>query len=92
MGRVAIGGDANLNGTVDTTDFNILAANFASSGQNWLGADFNGDTIIDTLDFNVLASNFSQTTPPQLGAALVPEPGALALVILTIALLRCRRH
>jgi thermolabile hemolysin len=86
----ALGGDANLDASVDTTDFNILAANFGSAGQNWLRADFNGDTIIDTLDFNVLASNFAQTTPPQMGAALVPEPSVLAMGIFTVALLRRR--
>src|SRR5206468_4224126 len=48
----ALGGDANLDGTVDTIDFNILASNFSNTGANWLVGDFNADTSVDTLDFN----------------------------------------
>src|SRR5205814_7074794 len=52
-------GDANLDGSVDTIDFNILAANFSdNSAPGWGAADFNGDGSVDTTDFNLLASNF----------------------------------
>jgi hypothetical protein len=53
-------GDANHDATVDTTDFNILAAHFSQSG-NYGDADFNYDGTVDTTDFNLLASNFSAT-------------------------------
>jgi Big-like domain-containing protein/dockerin type I repeat protein len=53
-------GDANHDASVDTTDFNILAAHFSLSG-NYGDADFNYDGTVDTTDFNLLASNFSAT-------------------------------
>src|SRR5207244_357464 len=37
--RLTKSGDADLNGTVDTVDFNLLAASFGQSGKSW----FNGD-------------------------------------------------
>jgi hypothetical protein len=83
-----LAGDANLDASVDTSDFNILAANFNALGANWLTADFNGDTIVDTLDFNALAANFGQNTTPQLGASLVPEPQAFALIGLALVCFR----
>src|SRR5204863_3536697 len=55
--RYTYSGDANLDGTVDTVDFNILASNFGASGTIWSQADFNYDSSVDTVDFNLLASN-----------------------------------
>jgi dockerin type I repeat protein len=70
-------GDANLDGTVDTIDFNLLAASFSQTGKVWFSGDFNYDGSVDTTDFNLLASNFSQTlSAPALGS-LVPEPVTL---------------
>src|SRR5207247_7564073 len=41
-------GDANVNGTVDLTDFTFLAANFNKpSGAVWQQGDFNYDTKVD---------------------------------------------
>ena len=37
--KYAYNGDANLDGAVDTVDFNALAANFGQSGRNWSEAD-----------------------------------------------------
>src|SRR5438132_1237474 len=44
-------GDANLDGGVDTVDFNLLAANFSGSSKGWTRGDFNFDTVADTVDF-----------------------------------------
>jgi hypothetical protein len=79
-------GDANLDGTVDTIDFNSLAANFGAIGKVWTQADFNYDGVVDTLDFNQLAANFGYTLPqPGGGAALVPEPGCIAVLALALS-------
>jgi hypothetical protein len=56
--------DANHDKTVDTLDFNALAANFGLSGQDYAHADFNYDGTVDTLDFNALASKFGTTLAP----------------------------
>jgi fibronectin-binding autotransporter adhesin len=83
-------GDANLDGKVDTLDFNSLAANFGGTNKVWSQADFNYDGKVDTLDFNNLAANFGKTVQfsgeaPGGGGgagALVPEPGSAALLLL----------
>jgi len=47
--RYVYSGDANIDGTVDTSDFNILAANFGGgTGKQWFQADFNFDKAVDT--------------------------------------------
>src|SRR5439155_8800753 len=74
-------GDANLDKTVDTLDFNSLAVNFSLSPARWSLGDFNYDTIVDTLDFNVLATLFSLSISAPSGAAVpssVLSPGVPA--------------
>jgi hypothetical protein len=92
--RYTLFGDANLDGTVDTLDFNALAANFGKGGQRWSKGDFNYDGQVDTLDFNYLASNFGQhLSEPATGVgSLVPEPGAMALLGLIPLLAKRRRR
>ena len=90
---VALPGDANLDGTVNTADFNLLAADFNKSAENWPGGDFNGDGLVNAADFDALATNYGQTilNAPTLGA-LVPEPSVFAAVcLLAIAPRRKRR-
>jgi autotransporter-associated beta strand protein len=53
-------GDANLDGIVNSSDFNILAANFNQSITGWDQGDFNYDGIVNSADFNALAANFNQ--------------------------------
>jgi hypothetical protein len=80
--RYTYSADANLDGTVDTLDFNSLAANFGGTGKVWSQADFNFDGKVDTLDFNALATNFGQSLPIQVGGstvATVPEPAMIAM-------------
>jgi hypothetical protein len=55
-------GDANHDKTVDTADFNALAAHFAQAG-NYANGDFNYDGLVDTTDFNLLAGHFGNTLP-----------------------------
>ena len=70
-----LSGDTNLDGTVGTPDFAMLAAHFNGASTNWLSGDFNGDGRTNALDFNILATNFGMVlpAPPALGIA-VPEP------------------
>jgi hypothetical protein len=53
-------GDANLDGLVNGSDFNILAANFNQSITGWDQGDFNYDGLVNAADFNALAANFNQ--------------------------------
>ncbi len=68
--RVALYGDANLDGAVNLGDFNRLAANFGSSNRRWSHGDADYNGTINLADFNKLASNFGAA-----GAAL-PDDGA----------------
>jgi hypothetical protein len=94
--RYTYSGDANLDRTVDTVDFNLLATNFSQGGKGWMDGDFNYDGIVDTIDFNQLAANFSLTlaTAPGLGA-VVPEPSSTGLLVVVqsgLLLSRGRRN
>jgi hypothetical protein len=83
-------GDANLDGTVNTADFNRLATNFNGTNKEWISGDFNYDGKANALDYNAIATNFGQViAAPALGT-LVPEPIA-ASALAAIALLATRR-
>jgi hypothetical protein len=94
-----------MNGTVDSNDFAILAANYGktSSATAWTNGDFNYDGTVNALDFNALADNYGQAQLPadlpdaalpaaSLGA-VVPEPTTLAgIALLSAMTLRRRRQ
>jgi autotransporter-associated beta strand protein len=52
-------GDANLDGKVDITDFNIFAPHFGlPTTLGWEAGDFNYSGVVDIADFNLFAGNF----------------------------------
>jgi autotransporter-associated beta strand protein len=53
-------GDANLDGTVNGSDFSILAANFGSGTTNWDQGNFLFTSAVNGSDFAALAANFGQ--------------------------------
>jgi autotransporter-associated beta strand protein len=53
-------GDANLDGTVNGSDFSILAANFGTGATNWDQGNFLYGTSVNGSDFSALAANFGQ--------------------------------
>jgi hypothetical protein len=86
--RFTAAGDANLDGTVDTLDFNSLAAHFGGTGERWSHADFNYDGVVDTLDFNALAANFGKSFPSSsVSTMTIPEPATLCATTLVGALM-----
>ncbi len=50
-------GDATLDFTVDTSDFNIWNANKFTTGTTWCQGDFNADGVTDISDFNLWNAN-----------------------------------
>ena len=68
-----LNGDTDLNGTVNLSDFNRLAANFGGSGKRWSQGDFNYDGVANLSDFNRLAGNFGRTTSPGTVPSVVDE-------------------
>ena len=56
-GNAYLPGDANLDGVVDASDFNVWNANKFTSTTDWTRADFNADGVVDASDFNVWNAN-----------------------------------
>lgn len=81
-------GDANLDGTVNISDFALLAASF-NSASVWYRGDFNYDGSTNISDFALLASRFNQSIPAP--RASVPEPAAAGLLLAVAAFARRRR-
>jgi hypothetical protein len=77
--------DANLDGTVDSGDFDALAANYGKTGQVWVDGDFNYDGTVNALDFNALATNYGQSLSAPIADAMlgsvVPEPNSLVVLL-----------
>lgn len=80
-------GDANLDGFVDTTDFNVWNENKFTMNPAWCSGDFNADGFIDTGDFNIWNEN--KFTSSDVSA--VPEPSGAALLLLGLLSLSARR-
>jgi hypothetical protein len=77
-------GDCNLDGVVDFTDFQILAANFGGDGEKdkrwWSQGDFNNDQVVGLDDLKLLLANGKWETWPQaqqeqVKAFLAAHPG-----------------
>ncbi len=58
--RYTLLGDANLDGTVNGSDFSILAANFGLGVTNWDQGNFLYGSSVNGSDFSALAANFGQ--------------------------------
>ncbi len=80
-GQAYIVGDANLDGFVDVSDFNIWNNNKFTNTAKWSQADFNADGVTDVPDFNL----WNNTKFTSSGTAAVPEPGSLSLVLLLLS-------
>ena len=101
--NVAHFGDANLDGTVNLNDFNVLASNFGQTNSVWEQGDFNEDGTVNLNDFNLLAANFGKTiqpAPPSAAiaivfgdaAGLVPEPSSVIALLLAPLIASRRRR
>ncbi len=62
--KTLIPGDANMDGTVDSADLAVLAANWGKTGQPgtmWSLGDFNGDGVVNSADLAMLAADWGKT-------------------------------
>jgi hypothetical protein len=60
-----LGADANRDRKVDTSDFNLFAANFGGSSKVFSQGNFNYDAVgaVDSTDFGVFISQYGQSLP-----------------------------
>ena len=69
-------GDANLDGTVNGADLNVVLSDFNKTGMTWSQGDFDYNETVNGADLNAVLSNFNQ----HLSVAAVPEPSTLVLL------------
>jgi hypothetical protein len=70
-------GDANLDGHVNSTDFNILRSNFGRNFVTWSAGDFTGDRRVTFEDFQILETSFDSASPaPAPASPIRPTAGA----------------
>ncbi len=68
-------GDANLDGVVDTSDFNVWNVHKFTASAAWCSGDFNADGLVDTSDFNLWNINkYSQAGSSSAATAGVTTP------------------
>jgi hypothetical protein len=91
----ALPGDANLDGTVNFTDFSTLLQNYnLPVTGGFEAADFNNDGVVNFTDFSTILQNYNLTlgaagpvTPgaqiaAEVGGSSVPEPASLGMLAL----------
>ncbi len=61
-GRTYLVGDADLNGVVDISDFNIWNRNKFTESAGWCSGDFSADGLVDVQDFNLWNTNRFQSS------------------------------
>jgi hypothetical protein len=88
-----VSGDANLDGKIGFTDFQILLDHWQNSGNGigWTQGDFNGDGVVNFMDFQAMVNNWD---PTDVNYTPAPEPVSVVVMITgSILLLRRRlRH
>jgi hypothetical protein len=90
--RTTYKGDNNLDGVVDSNDFNGLVAGYGvNTDALWVQGDYNYDGKVNSIDFNDLAGNFGAVAPAPALGSVVPEPASLSVLAVAGALIRRRR-
>ena len=83
-GNSYLRGDANLDGIVDASDFNIWNAHKFTMDRVWSEGDFNGDGLTDASDFNIWNARKFQSA---LDARVVPEPATCSTILVAMGCL-----
>jgi choice-of-anchor B domain-containing protein len=89
-GRNFLVGDANLDGAVDGSDFNLWNAHKFTSNAAWCRGDFNADGVVDGSDFNLWNAGKFTSSLDGNGGNLVPEPSSLVMFMILGMWSACR--
>src|SRR5204862_6620712 len=84
-------GDANLDGVIDSTDYNLIDSGFSHPGSSgWINGDFDYSGSINSTDYFLIDAAFlSEGSTLLAPAAPVPEPSIG--IVLSAALVSRRR-
>ena len=96
-------GDANLDGVVDVSDFNVWNGNKFTNNSEWCSGDFSADGVVDVSDFNNwngnkftssdhAVTNLSGPIGDGGSISTVPEPSSMLLPLALMSLLAFRRR
>ena len=83
-------GDANLDGTVDAQDLNVVGRNWQSATGLWSNGDFNADNRVNAGDLNGVGGNWQKSISTAAPAS-VPEPGGWLMLYAGLLSLSARR-
>ena len=87
-------GDANLDGSFDSTDFvSVFVAGLYETGQaaGWGAGDWDGDGLFDSSDFVAAFVDGGYEAGPRQVLA-VPEPSSVVLLLLGLVAFASRRR
>lgn len=90
--KVALDGDATLNGGVNGDDLAVMGGNWmkAVEGVTWMKGDFNGDLEVDGGDLALMGGDWMKSVNPAPG---IPEPATFGLIALgALALLKKKKE
>jgi hypothetical protein len=84
---IALGGDVDGDGKVGLGDWGTLRANFGRTGMDWTDGNFDSDNdAVGLGDWGKLRANFGKEyAAAGAGAAAVPEPGTLVMLLAALA-------
>jgi hypothetical protein len=75
---VALPGDANADGVVGFSDYQLLERGFRSTNARWAQGDFNEDGVVNAADVSILLQNYGRRLDGSMAAVSVSEQQALA--------------
>lgn len=86
-GEAPLEGDLNGDGSVNSTDLDLVRANWGQSVSPHVGGDADGDGLVGSADLDLVRANWGVSP-----AVAVPEPGVLAIMVFGVVFLAFRRR
>ncbi len=92
-GPFGLPGDLDFDGNVTFVEAATVVGNISLTGATWTEGDFDANGVVDVSDAQAAVGNLPQSPgAARLQSMIIPEPAALAMVSLTMAMLLARRR